>query len=126
MLIPEEKAVEGLQNIRLILANHPTIKYVFPMSLQVNYWLQKLGFYTPNKRFIEDSEPNAAGLMSTPPYYQPKKQRTFLMICGNQYKVIDGEQIVIPVLHVKNFPLKRNFIAYSECYDRVRSFFKSD
>jgi hypothetical protein len=83
VLIPEEQAVEGLQNIRQILANNSTIQYVIPMSLQVNYLLQKLGFYTSNKLFIQNSEPKTAGLISSTPYYQPKKTGTILKICGN-------------------------------------------
>jgi hypothetical protein len=39
VFITEDKARKGLDNIRSILASNPSIEFVFPMSLQVNYWL---------------------------------------------------------------------------------------
>ncbi|MEX1014945.1 MAG: hypothetical protein WD509_01905 [Candidatus Paceibacterota bacterium] len=123
VLIPENEAIKGLKNITSILSEYPSIKYVFPMSLQVNYWLHKLGFYNSDDLFLENSEPKIIGLLSNPKYYEPKKQRTFLMICGNTYKANSGHQIVIPILHTKNFPLKGNFLAYSENYDRILKYF---
>ncbi|MEG2574021.1 MAG: hypothetical protein RSA44_05095, partial [Bacteroides sp.] len=37
VLIPEAKAVKGLDHIEWILSQNPTIKYVLAMSLQTNY-----------------------------------------------------------------------------------------
>ena len=123
VFIPEMKAHQGLKNIRKILKDNSTIKYIFPMSLQVNYWLQKLRFYEGNKEFIDCSEPKSIGKNNNFPYYKPKKGRTFLLICGNQYKIEKGNQIIIPILHAKNFPLAGRFIAYRECYKKIREYF---
>jgi len=126
VLIPREKADEGLTNIRDILFTNPIIEYVFPMSLQVNYWLQKLGFYNSQNDFLALTEPKAIGLNSDPPYFQPKRNRTFVLICGNVYNVNDGNQKVIPILHTKQYPLnKRTLPAYGPAYDRIRAYFSS-
>lgn len=126
VLIPREKAEEGLENINKILIVNPTIEYVFPMSLQVNYWLQKLGFYDSKTDFVTLTEPREYGLISDKPYFQPKNSRTFLLICGNIYKPNNGHQKIIPILHSKQFPLKKNTISsYGPAYDRIREYFNS-
>lgn len=122
--IPEDKARDGVERIRRILEDYPSIEYVFPMSLQVNYWLQKLGFYDSKDSFLEDSEPVQSGIEQL--RFRPKKGRTFLMICGKQYQVIGGTgQIVVPTLHSKNYPIKGRFAAYSDCYQKAREFFRA-
>ncbi len=122
--IPMEKAIEGLNNIKKILRENLSIEYLFPMSLQVNYWLQKLGFYSSDNEFLELTEPREKGLQKDPKYFEPKNNRTFLLICGNIYNVTDGHQKVIPILHTKNYPLKGNFLeAYGLSYDRIRKYF---
>lgn len=123
VLIPEIKAREGIMNIKKIIEDNPTIEYIFPMSQQVNYWLQKLNFYHGVDDFIESSEPIENGTNNIEPFYRAKKGRSFLTVCGNRYKVQNGEQTVIPILHVKNFPLKGRFIAYNECYEKIKQYF---
>jgi len=59
------------------------IKYIFPMSQQVNYWLQILGLYDSENSFKEFSAPKPVGVENSSPYYEATKQRAFLMICGN-------------------------------------------
>lgn len=126
VLIPRKKAEEGLANIHNILSTNPTIEFVFPMSLQVNYWLQKLGFYNSQNDFLVLTEPKEIGLKSDPPYFLPKRNRTFVLICGNVYNVIDGNQKVIPILHTKQYSLSKNSkSAYGPAYDRIRSYFSS-
>lgn len=121
--IPENKAREGVERIRRILEDNPSIEYVFPMSLQVNYWLQKLGLYDSKDSFLEDSEPVQSGIEQL--YFRPKKGRTFLMICGKQYQVIGGSgQIVVPTLHSKNYPIKGRFAVYEDCYQKAREYFE--
>jgi len=123
VFIPKSKAEEGIKHIKEILLSNPSIKYIFPMSLQVNYWLQKLGFYQGSQEFVDSSEPSKAGMNSNPPYYTPCKGRTFLMICGNCYRVSAGNQVVFPILHSKNFPLKGRLIAYSDSYEKIKEYF---
>ena len=123
--IPKDKAQEGLDNIIKILAELPTIEYIFPMSSQVNYWLQKLGFYDSNDSFIARSEPREKGIKFDPSYFAPKYSRTFLLICGNIYSPIGRQQKIIPILHSKQFPLNKKTIKYNLCYDRIREYFNS-
>jgi hypothetical protein len=120
VLIPKQMARDGLQAIREMLSVS-TITVIFAMSLQVNYWLQKLGFYLSEPGFITDSEPRQEGLQSEPAYYQPVQSRTFQRICGNRY-IADGKYALFPILHIKQWPLQRNFArAYSQAYERCRN-----
>lgn len=122
--IPESKARDGVERIREILKNNPTIKYVFPMSLQVNYWLQELGLYNSNDNFLNDTRPIKNG--DDIHVFQPRKGKTFLSICGKQYNIDGcGEQIVIPILHTKQFPLNKKTMSYYDCYQSIRSYFES-
>jgi hypothetical protein len=121
--IPEEKAITGVENIKQIIGENQGIEYIFPMSLQVNYWLQKLGLYDSNDEFVEKSTPRTKGILNEPPFYEAKENRTFLMICGNSYQVIGGNQTVIPILHAKCFPLNQRFRAYKPAYERISNYF---
>jgi len=105
--IPEDKAINGIQEIREILSNS-NIKLIFAMSQQVNYWLQKLGFYTSEDSFLRKSEPSQKGINSKPPFYFPSDKDAFRLICCRQF-IADDHYKIIPILHVKNWPLKKNF-----------------
>jgi len=87
------------------------------MSLQVNYWLQKLGLYDSKDGFVEKSSPKTNGI---------KEKSTFQMICGNNYQVSEGAQTVIPILHAKCFPLNKQFKAYKPAYERIRNYFLTE
>lgn len=121
--IPEDKAKTGVENIKKIIEENPNIEYLFPMSLQVNYWLQKLGLYLSSTEFVEKSTPKAIGIQNEPPYYEPTGKSPFLLICGNRYRVTGGIQVVIPILHAKCFPLNKQFGAYEPSYERIRKYF---
>lgn len=123
--IPEDKAIEGVKNIEKIIEENPSIDFIFPMSLQVNYWLQKLGLYYSIDEFIEKSTPKTKGIQNNPPYYKPTGKSPFLLICGNRYKVTGGKQIVIPILHAKHFPLNKKFKAYEPAYERISDYFQN-
>jgi hypothetical protein len=101
--IPESKAVEGLQNIRNILKSSK-ISLIIATSQQVNYWLQKLGFYSSTNKYVDDSEPKPAGVLNN--YYEPKGKSPFLQVCGRKY-IADGVPL-FPVLHIKQYPLRNN------------------
>lgn len=124
--IPEDKAIEGVENIKQIIEKNQSIEYIFPMSLQVNYWLQKLELYYSSAEFVEKSSPKSNGILYEPPYYEPKNKSTFLMICGYSYKVSGGKQTVIPILHAKCFPLNNQFRAYEPAYERIRNYFQTE
>jgi hypothetical protein len=93
---------------------------IFPMSQQVNYWLQKLEFYGTDTAFVEKSEPRPEGVNSIPSYYTPSKAGAFKEICGNKY-IADNQYYLFPILHVKNYPLKGKFVtAYYENYEHCK------
>jgi hypothetical protein len=121
--IPEVKAIEGIENIERIIKEHQSIEYLFPMSLQVNYWLQRLGLYYSSAEFVEKSTPKTKGILNEPPFYEPIEKNTFLMICGNKYQVKEATQAVIPILHAKCFPLNKQFRAYEPAYERIKKLF---
>ena len=108
--ISQEKAEKGLADIRALLKGSH-IKIVFPMAQQVNYWLQKLGFYSADAQFLEKAEPKEIGKNNEPPYYQPEQTGAFKLICGKMYQSTDNEYRVFPILHIKNYPLKGKFLA---------------
>jgi hypothetical protein len=114
--ISEEKAHHGIDEIHNILSRSD-IKVIFAMSLQVNYWLQKLGFYTALEEFLSAAEPKQKGVNNELPYYEPIRGRAFTLICGKQYTTND-QRGVFPILHVKNWPLKDPFAkAYAKSYE---------
>lgn len=124
VLIPKEKAQEGLENIRSVLEANPSIEFLFPMSLQVNYWLQKLGFYGLDDDFLAQSEPKEIGVIHRPPYYEPRKSKSFTLICGQIFESAEGKHKIVPILHSKNYPLKGRFLqAYGSKYDQIREYF---
>jgi len=112
--IPQDKAEDGLENIRALL-KVSKVKLVFAMSQQVNYWLQKLGFYAATPEFLYEAEPKECGVKNEEPYYEPKKPKAFKRICGQKY-VADREYFLFPILHVKSYPLTGKFRTYQENY----------
>ena len=114
--IPEQQAEAGIDSIRSIL-RRSRIEVVFAMSQQVNYWLQRFGFYTPVPEFLENAEPKSRGVNSQPPYYEPRRSRAFLSICGNRYQTDEGPAL-FPILHVKSWPLRgAQAKAYTKSFD---------
>lgn len=108
IFIPENEAQRGLSDINNILQSSK-IEIIIAMSQQVNYWLQKLGFYSPTKEFLEQSEPKEEAQNNG--CYDPIGKCAFLKICGNKYYVSEkysGGKIIpiFPVSHVRQYPFK--------------------
>lgn len=127
--IPQKRAEEGVRHIEQILLDFPSIKYVFPMSQQVNYWLQELGFYSSSDdEFKESATPKNKGVENRPQYYEPKKGKAFLKICGKVFRPNNPELArrvhIIPILHCRCYPLGKRFDAYEPCYEKIREWFK--
>ncbi len=113
--IPETAAREGIAEIRELL-RASEVRVIFAMSQQVNYWLQKLDFCTPVRSFLAAAAPTERGCLNQPPYYQPRSSGAFQLICG-QVLQAEGKPL-LPVLHVKNWPLKGAFLrTYGEAMD---------
>jgi hypothetical protein len=122
VLIPEEEAQVGVNAIRDLLGQS-NIEIIFVMSMQVNYWLQKLSFYPSITDFLKKAEPRARGISSKPPYYEPQQSKAFQLICGQCY-TSDNRKIV-PILHVKNWPLRGAFaqayrVSYENCINQLK------
>jgi hypothetical protein len=114
--IPETEARNGISAIHGILSRS-SVEVIFAMSAQVNYWLQKLGFYPAVAEFLSSAEPNAKGTTHTPPYYEAIHGRAFTHICGKRYTT-DNSRSIVPILHIKNWPLRGPFAkAYSKAYE---------
>lgn len=127
--IPQEKAKEGVKHIVQILNDYPSIKYVFPMSQQVNYWLQELGSYSSSDdEFKGSATPKNNGEQNEPQYYEPRKGKAFLKVCGKVFRPNNAELAkrvhVIPILHCRCYPLGKRFQAYETCYEKIREWFK--
>lgn len=125
--IPEEKAEKGIEHIKWILSENPTIKCVLAMSLQTNYWLQKLGFYEGDADFLRAAEPRRVGKESLSPYYQPVDGKAFIGICGKEYEAKEFPVKVFPVLPAKDYPLsEQNMERYAKGLEQVAKYFKTN
>jgi len=126
VLIPEEKAIKGVSHIEWVLEQNPTIEYVLAMSLQTNYWLQKLGFYGEDEAFIQGAQPRRKGLEDIEePFYQPVDGKIFQTICGNSYEAKSHPVKVIPILAAKSYPLRdKDKERFSEAYAKIRASFR--
>ena len=125
VFITEEHALKGLSHIEWLLEQYPTIEYVLTMSLQTNYWLQKLGFYGDDEKFIEEAQPRRKGFEDmSAPFYQPVNGKAFESICGNIYNAKNHPVKVIPILAAKDYPLKGRNELYTEAYEKIRNYFR--
>lgn len=122
--IPEAKAVKGMEHIRWILSENPTIESVLVISLQSNYWLQKENFYPADEAFLKAAEPRRIGRENDPPFYQPIDGKAFTAICGKRY-LINGSSIqLFPILPAKDYPLsEQNSERYGEALKGISAYF---
>jgi len=119
VLLPRREVERGLRELRALLTGSQ-IRLIFSMSRQVNYWLQILGFYPADARFVEESTPKEIGTRSDPPYYEPSRPGAFKRICGKEF-IADGQYSLFPILHVKSYPLKGKFGLYEAHYAACRT-----
>ncbi len=110
LFVPESAALEGLDHINGLLKRFPSIKYIFVMGMQANYYLQKFGFYSVGEElsasFLRGAEPRRIGVNSYNPYYQPVDAKPFRELCFKRYRAAKLPEVeVIPILPVKSYPL---------------------
>jgi len=120
VLIPEECAKDGLATINGIIRNSK-IELILAMSQQVNYLLQKLGFYFSTNHYLEESRPKEEAVQLG--YYEPIGRSPFLEICGNRY--LAGKIPIYPILHVSSIRfggrIKKSYEgAYLRCIDSIK------
>ncbi|MFI3333355.1 MAG: hypothetical protein SNI51_04915 [Rikenellaceae bacterium] len=130
ILVPEAQAQEGVEHINRLLERYPTIKYIFVMGMQANYYLQKFGFYSSGElsaEFIRGAEPRRIGLNSYYPYYQPVNAKPFREICFRRYRVAQHPSIeIIPILPVKSYPLMgSDLVNFGEHYQSLKESFST-
>lgn len=121
VLIPEEYAKRGIEEIRQLISSAPNLELMIAMSQQANYWLQKFGLYSSTEEYLSKSEPKSEGVAKG--YYEPKGYAPFREICGQQYFV--GHIPLFPVLHVIQFPFRNGIkVSYEsmhiECIKRIQ------
>lgn len=123
VLIPEEKAIRGMTHIEWILEENPTIQYVVVMSMQSNYWFQKLGFYPEDEVFINGAQPRRIGLNCENPFYQPVNGKVFRNMVANRFVSKKHGVTVIPVLSAREYPLKdKNLEIYGDVYELLHHY----
>lgn len=126
VLIPEERAKKGLEHIDWILKANPTIEWILPMSMQTNYWMQKLGFYGDMPDFLAGAEPRRNGINNEPPYYQPVDGKAFSNVCGRVFGAKEYEAKIVPILAAKDYPLReRNLEQFGEIYRGINTYFQN-
>jgi hypothetical protein len=120
ILIPEEEARKGAEKIKRIIKSG-NVQLVLAMSLQVNYWLQKVGVYTADGDFLMEAAPKIQGIEGK--YYKPVSKSPFIKICGKKYYV--GSIPLFPILHVIQYPFRRAIKAkyeplHRKCIDSIK------
>ena len=116
VLIPDPVARRGIVELTELL-DGSTVTVVLAMSLQVNYWLQRLGFCIATAEFLKRAAPKQAGLANNPPYYHPESLRAFTRVCGKRHDGPKGVG-VYPILHAKSW--RRFEAVYGACHDAAR------
>jgi hypothetical protein len=111
VLIPDKVADRGIAEIKKALAQGKP-RVIIPMSAQVFYHLVRSGFVAGAKerseRFLREAAPNAT--KKERGAYVGATSGAFLEVCGERF--LHGTIPVVPVLHVKTWPLKGRFKAY--------------
>jgi hypothetical protein len=113
VLIPDELAERGVSEIRQIVSSG-NFRLILPMSVQVFYHLCRLGFLDEEDEtiltFIHKSRPVFSKVEQG--VYKTTVTAPFLDVCG---KLFHHRGIpVVPVVHVKQWPLKTRFVRYTE------------
>ena len=131
LLIPEDGAKKGVDHIKSVLQKNSSIKYVFVMGLQSNYYLQKFGFYDCGEftaEFLKGAEARRVGLSAMCPFYQPINAKPFRDICFKMYDVKEFEGIkIIPILPGKSYPLRDSDLNnFGDSFEKLKLSFKQE
>ena len=119
-LIPEQKALKGIEHIKWILQQNPEIEVIFALSQQTNYWLQKSGFVESDELFLKAAEPRRTGVQDIMPYYQPVNPKAFNEICAKPRFVNDYRIKLFPLLPMRDYPLRGdNIERFEKAYNQI-------
>lgn len=127
ILIPEREAKLGMQHLRNILRDNPTIETVFVMDMQANYYLQKLGFCSADEEYLHGAQPRNTGLQNDPPFYQPVSGKVFRKICCKRFGIAGYTAELIPILPARDYPLRDdNIRIYGDLYASLIESFRNE
>jgi len=119
VLIPDDLADRGVEEIaEVVAAGH--FRVILPMAVQTFCHLCRTGFVEGNaelvSRFLCAAQPReskaAQGL------YQTAASAPFLAVCGQRF--CHRRVPVVPIVHVKQWPLKEGFVRYTEPMQRAQ------
>lgn len=113
VLIPLEYAQRGLKEITQLIAKGK-FKLILPMAVQPFYYLCNLGFIDEGNELVQSF---IAGAKPSPKkakagIYQQTGYAPFLKVCGQCFH--HAGIPVVPVVHVKMWPLKPRFKKYTQ------------
>jgi hypothetical protein len=119
VLIPDEKARQGVEAIARTIASG-SFSLILPMAVQPFYHLCQLGFLDEDSEVIKAF---IAGARADPGkaargIYVQGGRAPFLAVCGRRFH--HRGVPVIPVVHVKQWPLKPRMARYTEPMQRAR------
>lgn len=109
VLIPDEYTDRGAHEIEATL-ERGSFKVILPMAPQVFYHLVRMGFVTDSdeqlKQFQRQAKPKLAARARK--VYVPVGRSPFLMVCGKKYHHRRDRVPIIPILHIKQWPLNES------------------
>lgn len=119
VLIPDALARQGVEQIgRTVAAGH--FKTVLPMAVQTFYHLCRLGFLDEHSdllaRFVARAPPRAN--RAAQGLYVQSGKAPFLAVCGELFHHCGVS--VVPIVHVKQWPLGKRMVKYREPMERAR------
>jgi hypothetical protein len=111
VLIPDAQAQRGVDElVRTVAAGH--FRVILPMSQQVFYHVCRLGFVDDRTElvgpFVQGAKPDPG--VAAEGAYRASGRAPFLLVCGQRFH--HRGVSVIPVVHVKQWPLKGRFARY--------------
>jgi hypothetical protein len=119
VLIPDEQARRGVGQIEQIVAEGH-FKLILPMAVQPFYHLCRMGFIDEDHelvaRFVHAARPRPDKAVHG--NYVQSGQAPFLSVCGQRFH--HRGVPVVPVVHVKQWPLNDRMIRYDEPMQMAR------
>ncbi len=118
VLIPDDKAQRGVEEIAQTAAAGK-FKVILPMAVQPFYHLCRLGFLDEDSELVRQF---LAGACPRPDkaaqgVYVQSGKAPFLAVCGQRFH--HQGVPVVPIVHVKQWPLKGRTIRYEEPMQRA-------
>ena len=118
-LIPNDLAQQGVEAICKVI-DQGNFSVIVPMSMQTFYHLCRLEFLDEDderiETYVKTAQPKPVNAEQGS--YVAKGKAPFLKVCGQRFH---HQGIpVVPILHVKMWPIKPRFIRYTEPMQKAR------